>query len=207
MQSRFSLHLCQGSCLPCAPLHFLLPAAAAAAVVSPARLLTRSPAGTYISSSKTRADRPSPGSGSRRPPLLPPNVRYSPHLLPCRLGSELWAPVFNRQAFNLCSHADTSSPRPTIFGYVTLARDTTRHAIPCQYHPQWPDGPVAPVRQRATARQDTRLLAPTPFAWANSKNTTPLELALDIQTCTRPHTRAGDLPACQPASTDENETG
>lgn len=52
MQSRFSLHLCQGSCLPCAPLHFLLPAAAG----SPAHLLTRSSAGTSAPAKREQTD-------------------------------------------------------------------------------------------------------------------------------------------------------
>lgn len=85
----------------------------------------------HIGASTSNASRPSPGSRRRRRPSpSTPDVLSSsspPPLLP-----GLWAPVFNRQAFNLRSHADTSPPWPTTINHSTPARDTTRHAIP--YH-------------------------------------------------------------------------
>lgn len=78
----------------------------------------------------------------------------SPHLLPSSrppLLPGLWAPVFNCQAFKSALPMPTRHPPwPTIINRTTLVRDAG-HAKPC--HPQWPDGPVAPVSQRATARQ------------------------------------------------------
>lgn len=137
MQSRFSLHLCQGSCLPCAPKRCSLSAAAG----SPAHPLTRSRiSSSHIASRQTQSA--SPGSGSRRPHLLPPNVRYPPHLLPCRLGS---GRPYSTAKHSICAPMPTRHPhgQPSLAMSPLLAtpQDMPSHANTIH------SGPMAQWRQ------------------------------------------------------------
>lgn len=114
----------------------------------------------------------------------------SPHLLPSSPPSllpGLWAPVFNCQAFKSALPMPTRHPPwPTIINRTTLARDAG-HAIPC--HPQWPDGPVAPVSQSVSELLRVKSQASrchTILLGGTSKNTTPLELPSQHQVTSRP---------------------
>lgn len=86
----------------------------------------------HIGTSTSNANRPSPGSRRRRPSPSTPDVLSSsspPPLLP-----GLWAPVFNRQAFNYAPMPTRhlhGQPLSTIAPLLATRQDMPSHAMPC----------------------------------------------------------------------------
>lgn len=179
MQSRFSLHSFQGSCLPCAPLLVLALVLVLLLLAHSTSAPAKQPDPVLVLVVGLLPLTCSPGLA------LPPAARA--------LGARIQSPS-SQSALPMPTRHPYGQPFFTIPPLLATRRDMPSHAMPCHAMP-WPSGASQSAFYCASSR---RHLAATRFAWCNAKNTTPLELHwtcrhADTQTrtlgqvTTRPH--------------------